>query len=68
MRRASEVIGKKVSPHKMRSTCAVNLYDKTGDIYLVKEVLGHKNIANTQRYARVSANRKREAAAILDEL
>lgn len=66
--RGSKAIGKKISPHKMRSTCAVNLYDKTGDIYLVKEVLGHKNIANTQRYARVSETKKREAASILDEL
>lgn len=66
--RSSERIGKRISPHKMRSTCAVNLYDKTGDIYLVKEVLGHKNIANTQRYARVSETKRREAANILDNL
>ena len=68
IRRSSKGIGKKISPHKMRSTCAVNLYDKTGDIYLVKEVLGHKNIANTQRYARVSEGKKRLAAELLDEL
>jgi site-specific recombinase XerC len=60
--------GKKISPHKLRSTCAVNIYEQTGDIYLAKEVLGHKNVANTQRYAMASAKKKRNAANILDNL
>ena len=61
-------INKHITPHKMRSSCATNLYDKTHDIYLVQEVLGHKNIANTRRYARISEERKREAADIMDDL
>jgi site-specific recombinase XerD len=61
-------IGKHISPHKLRSTCAMNLYNKTGDIYLVQQQLGHKNIQNTMIYAKASDERKREAANILDNL
>lgn len=55
-------IQKHITPHKLRSTTATNLYDKTGDIYLVADVLGHHNIQNTRRYAKVS-NEKRVFAA-----
>lgn len=61
-------IDKHITPHKMRSSCATNLYEQTGDIYLVQEVLGHKNIANTRRYAKLSEEKKRNAANILDKL
>ena len=66
--KTSLMVGKKITPHKLRSTCAVNLYEQTGDIYLVKEVLGHKNVANTQRYARASVTKRRHAADIMDNL
>lgn len=61
-------IDKHITPHKMRSSCATNLYEQTGDIYLVQAVLGHKNIANTRRYARMSDNKRMEAANIMDSL
>lgn len=61
-------IDKHVTPHKMRSTCATNLYEATGDIYLVQEQLGHSNIANTRRYAKVSNEKKVLAASILNDL
>lgn len=59
---------KHITPHKMRATCATRLYEETGDIYLVQQQLGHKNIENTKRYAAVSERKKREAASILDNL
>lgn len=62
----TEGIDKRITPHKMRSTCATKLYEKTGDIYLVQQQLGHRNIKNTERYAKVSDARKMEAANILD--
>ena len=68
VKKFSTMAGKKISPHKLRSTCAVNIYEQTGDIYLAKEVLGHKNVANTQRYAMASVKKKRNAANILDNL
>lgn len=61
-------IDKHLTPHKMRSSCATNLYEKTGDIYLVQEILGHKNIANTRRYAKVSEAKRQSAVNILDNL
>lgn len=64
----SKETGKRLTPHKMRATCATRLYEQTGDIYLVQQQLGHKNIENTKRYAKVSESRKREAANILDSL
>ena len=33
---------KKITPHKLRSTYGTTLYQETGDIYLVADVLGHK--------------------------
>ena len=61
-------IDKNITPHKLRSTAATNLYDATGDIYLVADVLGHHNIQNTKRYAKVSNNRKEFAAQTLSKL
>ena len=61
-------IDKHITPHKMRATCATNLWEKTGDIYLVADQLGHKNLANTRKYTNISSDKKRKAAAILDEL
>jgi integrase/recombinase XerC len=61
-------IDKKITPHKLRSTAATNLYDATGDIYLVADVLGHHNIQNTKRYAAVSNSRKQYAADTLSKL
>lgn len=64
----SKDIPKKVTPHKMRSTAAVNLYEATGDIYLVADQLGHKNIQNTRRYAMNTEKRRKSAASVLDRL
>ena len=61
-------INKKITPHKLRSTAATNLYEKTGDIYLVADVLGHSNIQNTRRYARVSDAKRTYAANKLADL
>lgn len=61
-------IQKHITPHKLRSTTATNLYDKTGDIYLVADVLGHHNIQNTKRYAKVSDKKRMYAATELSKL
>lgn len=61
-------INKKITPHKLRSTAATNLYEKTEDIYLVADVLGHHNIQNTKRYAAVSNSRKQYAVDTLSNL
>ena len=53
----------KISPHKLRSTYATNLYHETGDIYLVADVLGHTSVDTTRRhYADMTDARRRMAA------
>ncbi len=54
---------KKITPHKLRSTFGTNLYNETGDIYLVADVLGHKDVNTTKKhYAAQDQNRLRMAA------
>lgn len=65
---AEGVTNKKVTPHVMRHTCATNLYEKTGDIYLASAQLHHSNISTTQRYAEMSKKKMKQAASILDDL
>lgn len=65
----SEVIpNKHITPHKMRSTCATNLWEETHDIYMVANQLGHKNLANTKRYTDIAESESRRVANIMDEL
>lgn len=68
LKRVTETLDKKITPHKLRSTCAMNLYEQTHDIYLVQQQLGHKDIRNTEIYAKASDAKRREAANILDNL
>ena len=54
---------KNISPHKLRSTYGTNLYRETGDIYLVADVLGHKDVNTTRKhYAELEDSRRRKAA------
>ena len=54
---------KKITPHKLRSTYGTSLYKETGDIYLVADVLGHKDVNTTKKhYAAIDENRRRQAA------
>lgn len=54
---------KKITPHKLRSTYGTTLYQETGDIYLVADVLGHKDVNTTRRhYAAMKDAHKRKAA------
>ena len=64
----SSVVNKKVTPHVMRHTCATNLYEQTGDIYLTANQLHHSNVATTQRYAEISNKKMKQAASTLDDL
>ena len=41
---------KKITPHKLRSTYGTNLYQQTSDIYLVADVLGHKDVNTTKKH------------------
>ncbi|MGN1157195.1 MAG: tyrosine-type recombinase/integrase [Agathobacter sp.] len=54
---------KRITPHKLRSTYGTTLYQETGDIYLVADVLGHTDINTTRKhYAAMADARRRQAA------
>ena len=73
LKKAFELTGLngKLATHSMRKSFAQRLYDRTGDIYAVQEMLGHKNITTTQKYLGVNYQNVRaavEAMAISSEL
>jgi len=57
---------KKITPHKLRSTYGTRLYNSTGDIYIVADVLGHRDVNTTKKhYAAITQeNRRRVASAV----
>lgn len=54
---------KKITPHKLRSTYGTTLYQETGDIYLVADVLGHKDVNTTRKHYAAQADERRRRAA-----
>lgn len=51
---------KNISPHKLRSTYGTQLYKATGDIYIVADVLGHKDVNTTRKhYAAISEDTRK---------
>lgn len=57
---------KKITPHKLRSTYGTSLYRATGDIYLVADVLGHKDVNTTRKhYAAIEEDRRKSARNIV---
>lgn len=53
---------KNITPHKLRSTYGTTLYRETGDIYLVADVLGHKDVNTTKKhYAAIDEERRKYA-------
>lgn len=56
-----------LSPHEFRRFYARQVYAKTKDVYLVKDLLGHRNIETTMKYLRISvANVSRRMSRIVD--
>ena len=54
---------KKITPHKLRSTYGTRLYNTTGDIYIVADVLGHRDVNTTKKhYAAISEDNRRSVA------
>ena len=51
----------KLATHSLRKSFAQRLYEESGDIYLVQELLGHKNVSTTQKYIGVNYATAREA-------
>lgn len=57
---------KKITPHKLRSTYGTRLYNETGDIYIVADVLGHRDVNTTKKhYAAISEDNRKRVANIV---
>ena len=50
----------KLATHSLRKSFAQRLYDESGDIYLVQELLGHRSVSTTQKYLGVNYASARE--------
>ena len=50
-----------LATHSLRKSFAQRLYDRTGDIFAVREMIGHKSVATTQKYLGVNYASVREA-------
>ena len=51
----------KLATHSLRKSFAQRLYDQTGDIFTVQEMLGHKSVVTTQKYLGVNYASVRDA-------
>jgi len=51
----------KIATHSLRKSFAQRVYEHAGNIYLVQELLGHRNVATTQKYIGVNYATAREA-------
>jgi len=56
--RCPSLEAKRVSPHVLRHTCALNILQATGDIRKVALWLGHENIQTTEDYLRVDVTER----------
>lgn len=57
---------KRITPHKLRSSAAMNLHGAGVDILTIASILGHENVATTQRYTKAYDEDKVKASNILD--
>ena len=51
----------KLATHSLRKSFAQRVYEESSDIYLVQELLGHRNVSTTQKYIGVNYATAREA-------
>ena len=54
---------KHITPHKLRSTYGTALYRETGDIYIVADVLGHRDVNTTRKHYAAITEDNRKAVA-----
>lgn len=59
-------MGKRISPHKLRSGYCSILYGATGDIEFVRRAVGHASATTTARYVVTAGEEKRKAAEIMN--
>jgi len=69
-RKAAEAAGldKSITVHTLRHSFATHLLEQGVDIHVIQDLLGHRNIASTTRYARVAINTIRQIQSPLELL
>lgn len=58
------ILGKKVSPHVLRHSCAMHMLQATHDIRKVALWLGHASLQSTEAYLRADPSEKLEALSV----
>lgn len=68
VRKYTSHLPKKITPHKLRSSAAMNLHGAGVDILTIASLLGHENVTTTQRYTQAYDEDQKKATNILDNL
>lgn len=66
VKKYTDHLNKHITPHKLRSSAAMNLYSSGVGILTIASILGHENITTTQRYTEAYEEEKQDATNILD--
>lgn len=61
-------LSKHITPHKLRSSAAMNLYSSNVGVLAIADLLGHENITTTQRYINAYEKEKENVVNILDSM
>lgn len=62
----NRALGRRISPHKLRSGYCSILYNATGDIEFVRRAVGHASSQTTQRYIVTNGSEKQKASEIME--
>lgn len=61
-------LGKHITPHKIRGSFATNMYNETGDLHLVQELMFHSSANVTARYVHSTEENKIKGAQIMSKI
>ena len=68
IRQRTQITDDNVTVHTLRHSFATHLLEQGVDIRVIQDLLGHRNINTTTRYARVAVNMIRQVESPLEAL